>query len=416
MLIKAFAIYHQALNMGIPEHLPFEEKKVLRVLNQILLLGSIIPISYIILFYFLQIKGLYFLEILISLTSIGGWLLKGWCKRNISKIILLFLIPGELSYFPLFVGNIGAEFFYLIFVVLGFYILDNRSSQLLLIIYLITLLIISKIFILNHQYPEKYKVLETLCYYPNMLITASLITLSTYIFKHDTIRFHDTIEEQSKNLATKIQELKKRETILTQLLKELNHRVKNNLQIVSSLFTMQVYNSKNKIIRNALNDARYRIDAIALLHNDLYKKQNPLKPKLKTYIQELAQYNIQMFGVEESIEIETYIDDLSLKIETTSHVGLIINELLIYSFKQTKSSGFFKYRVILKIIQDNKAIIIEVCDANGNKNFFRSFKDSFSCKLINVITEQYNGYMVFNKEDKSYLQVWFHSDTEIINN
>lgn len=118
------------------------------------------------------------------------------------------------------------------------------------------------------------------------------------------------------------------------LLKEIHHRVKNNMQIVSSLLRLQARRLGDPGILEIINDSRSRIGAIALVHKALYRPDSLSSVSLHEYIGELTSQFVDFYAVEqERISLVTDVDSISLNIETVTPCGLIINELITNSFK-----------------------------------------------------------------------------------
>ncbi|MEA2004094.1 MAG: PAS domain S-box protein [archaeon] len=130
---------------------------------------------------------------------------------------------------------------------------------------------------------------------------------------------------------------KKMETSLHEkevLLKEIHHRVKNNLQIVSSLLNMQAKATKNKDITQILSESKNRINTMALIHSQLYENKDLSKINMKGFISRLLKqlfqsYNIRNTKISQNIHIGNY----QFPIDTAIPVGLIVNELLTNSIK-----------------------------------------------------------------------------------
>ena len=399
MNITKEQVHNEYQEKSIQPYLFPETYKRQRLQNQIFHVGVFIPLIYSILFYFLKIKGLYLIELLLFSSSMTGCILNQKGKKKISKIILLLILPFELTYFPIFVEDIGADFFLFIFLVIGFYVLDSKIYLSLFVSYIITLILISHYFISLGQYPEEYKILIKIFYYPDLLISTVLIASSTYIFKIDSTVYQKTIIKQSKELEQKVVELQKRETILTKLLSELNHRVKNNLQFISSLFTMQIYSSNNKIIKNNLEAARNRIDTVALLYQHLYKRENPLNLNLNKYVCEIVRYAVQITDYEEYVELDMHIDEIYLNNDITSHIGLILNELITNTLKYGISENKETIKITVNIKKEKNILNIMVRDSGpGFSSILQEEKnDSFGMKLIRTIIGRYNGHIeLFN--------------------
>lgn len=394
-------LYRAAINLGINEEIPHQEQKKLRITNLILLISTIIPFNYIVLALLVDIPEMIPIQLVISLISFGAYRMNGGELSKVSMFILLYVIPTLLLYFPLFVGDIGGEFFYYIFIVIGFYLMDKMRHALILALYLFLLLLFAKYAILNIQHPPKFLLLEAICYYPNIFISAFLIALSTFLFKYDTVRYQSIIEEQSVELNKQVVDLEAKDRLSSKLFKELNHRVKNNLQMVSSLFSMQVYKHKNQETVQALNRARNRIDSIAILHQYMYQKEKLPNPSLKKYIQKLAEYVAHASGFAGQVELQLEVEKTNRTIEETTHIGLIVNELLTNSFKygMNPQLGENLVKVEIKRIKDGLLILVSDSGCGFPKGFELTGDNSFGLELVSTIAMQYNGELkVYNEQ------------------
>ena len=118
------------------------------------------------------------------------------------------------------------------------------------------------------------------------------------------------------------------------LLQEIHHRVKNNLQIISSLLRLQSRQLNDTRMVEILNDSRGRIGAMSLIHKSLYNPSNLSSVSFHDYINELALQLFDFYAVDpEQITLITDLESISLNIETATPCGLIINELVTNSLK-----------------------------------------------------------------------------------
>lgn len=149
------------------------------------------------------------------------------------------------------------------------------------------------------------------------------------------------------------------------LLKEIHHRVKNNLQVVSSLLNLQSRNIQDPTALAAIKEGRDRVKSMALIHQNLYDDDNLMGVDVKDYIEKLVQslftsYNIQ----EEKIKLRTEIDDLNLDVDSVVPIGLILTELisnsLKYAFDEEKIDG----ELMIKLKQEKGNLLLQVKD-NG---------------------------------------------------
>jgi two-component sensor histidine kinase len=124
-------------------------------------------------------------------------------------------------------------------------------------------------------------------------------------------------------------------------LKEIHHRVKNNLQVISSLLNLQSKNISDEKALQALNEGKNRVRSMALIHQNLYRDDNLMGVDVQQYIEKLIEslftsYNIQI----NKIALQTNIDKIELDVDTVIPLGLILNELisnaLKYAFENTE--------------------------------------------------------------------------------
>ena len=120
----------------------------------------------------------------------------------------------------------------------------------------------------------------------------------------------------------------------TALLKEVHHRVKNNLQIVASLLSLQAGRVQHREAMDVLHDTRNRVHSMALLHEVLYSSNNLAQVNFAAYVNELCTRLFRSFGPDVSrVNLEKHVDHTSLPLEQSVPCGLIINELISNALK-----------------------------------------------------------------------------------
>src|SRR5690606_8215963 len=118
------------------------------------------------------------------------------------------------------------------------------------------------------------------------------------------------------------------------LLKEIHHRVKNNLQTVSSLLSLQSRNAPDPEVRQLIKSSQNRVISMAMVHEMLYMRQDLSKIEYKSYVQELGEYLVRSFkGTENNITLTVNIPDIKLGIDTAIPLGLLINEIITNALK-----------------------------------------------------------------------------------
>ena len=128
--------------------------------------------------------------------------------------------------------------------------------------------------------------------------------------------------------------LRKRNEEKEFLIKEIHHRVKNNLQILSSLLHLQSRQITDDAALDAVREGQHRVDAMGLIHQKLYMGDNMAKVEMKDYLEQFGQNMLDSFGIEDDrIKLVYELEPMYLDVDTAIPLGLIINELVTNSFK-----------------------------------------------------------------------------------
>ena len=189
------------------------------------------------------------------------------------------------------------------------------------------------------------------------------------------------------------------------LLKEIHHRVKNNLQIISSILSLQTHYLNNKPVTDVLNECRDRVLSMSLLHEQLYGSNNFSSINFENFVRILINRLLSTYNyLFEKISFNININDLKLSIETSINLGLILNELvtnsLKYAFKE-KVDG----KIDISLKSENEKIILKVSD-NGKglpENFDINRLKSLGFEIVNSLVEQLRGELtIFNHEGTEF--------------
>ncbi len=199
------------------------------------------------------------------------------------------------------------------------------------------------------------------------------------------------LEEKNQKIAEALHE---REI----LLKEVHHRVKNNLQIISSLLSLQNKFSENKSPSDILHQSQDKIQAMAIIHEKLYQSQDLSSINLKTYLDSLLEYFKTSYQLtDKNISIHTAIDAIALDMDHLVPCGLIINEILTnsikYAFPDHKQGN-----IHIQAVQKQEQCVLTIQDdgIGFSKTFQPSEAQSLGLRLIHGLTRQIKGYVAIS--------------------
>jgi PAS domain S-box-containing protein len=178
------------------------------------------------------------------------------------------------------------------------------------------------------------------------------------------------------------------------LLREIHHRVKNNLQIISSLLSLQTPNIKNKKDLEIFMDSQNRIRSMALVHEKLYQRKDISGINFEEYVKELTNILKDSYRIKaEFIEFKIDVDDIMLNIDLSIGLGLIINELVSNAFKHAFPGNVNGLVEIIVKSGENNSLFIRVAD-NGvgiPENIDFRNTDSLGLQLVTTLVEQHGG-------------------------
>jgi two-component sensor histidine kinase len=218
-----------------------------------------------------------------------------------------------------------------------------------------------------------------------------LLVLLFFVYRLQVLR-----KKAYQKVAEQRDIIEKREKEKALLLKELNHRVKNNLQMVSSMFSLQAGQFRGEPAADALVAARRRIDALMLIHQKLYREDVDTHIKLADYIKELTDNLVYGFGKE--VDLKLNLSDDKLYIDSAIPLGIIINELLTNSLKYASDGKALTIYVDLK--QENDKLHLVLADNGPGFPEGHDIKKSRSLglKLVHSLIRQLHGELTQTNE------------------
>ena len=188
------------------------------------------------------------------------------------------------------------------------------------------------------------------------------------------------------------------------LLKEIHHRVKNNLQLISGLLNLQFQKHKHLGISEMINDSQKHISSIAFAHEMLYQEEDLSLIEMKKYLGELGVRLLQL-NIANKVSYKISIEEISLPINYATTLGLILNELITNSLKHAFQKGDGEVRVSLS--KNENGMHQFKYEDNGVGMDLESIhqpQESLGLKLIKMFAEEIDAELhIDNKEGLSYI-------------
>lgn len=347
---------------------------------------QIIPVTFITFGLLNLVNTLFFhkhrkLTLTYNITSISGLLA--------STIITLYS------------GGINSPFiFVLALIVFAGYISTRGYGQIYLNLNLVVIILIYSQSLPDFSFTHNVVPVESRNIFGLFSILFSVYLLGGVIGKNLLKAHHELHKIRNENEAR----IKEKDT----LLKEIHHRVKNNLQTVSSLLSLQSRVIEEPRMKNMIKSSQNRVISMAMVHEMLYMRHDLSKIEYKSYVEELTDYLVRSFkGSENNISIKIIIPDVKLGIDTAIPLGLLINEVvtnaLKYGIKDNEPGEIY-----IDLQKSNDKDYILYIGDNGEgypETISHKNTKSLGLKLIHNLSRQLKGSIKrdFSKKGTNYI-------------
>ena len=287
----------------------------------------------------------------------------------------------------------------------------NKKHGLFLSILHFTSLVFFYFYFTSYIYEKTF--FSELNFYDNLSIGFNLLFafLVFLFFIQQTI---DTNIKASQKIKLINQEIYNQFEIINQqneektvLLKEIHHRVKNNLQIIVSLLRLQSYQIENKEHNQSFNEAINRVIAISSIHEKIYQNDSFKRINIEEYFEDLCNEIISMHDINTSIKTNFNFEIKTISIDPVVPIALIFNELISNSIKHfDKINENLIISIEFKNINNNN-VVLDYSD-NGTWNETTK-KNTLGLELINALTKQINGKMKLTKHPSTLFNFEFEN-------
>jgi two-component sensor histidine kinase len=249
-------------------------------------------------------------------------------------------------------------------------------------------------------------------------IIALLLIIIALLYNRYRIRQRSNrqLESQQKEINLKNTSLEKlvneKDGLLEEkewLLKEIHHRVNNNLQIVMSLLNTQSAYLDNDSAILAIRDSQHRMRAMSLIHQKLYQSDKVAIIDMQAYIEELTSYLDDNFNVNNRIKFQLYVSPIELDIAQAVPLGLIINEIITNAIKYAfpdNSQGMIS--ISMDLVEQGDVLLVIADNGKGLPAGFDSAgSHSLGMNLVQGLTKQLNGTFTIKSQQGVTVNIRF---------
>jgi two-component sensor histidine kinase len=193
------------------------------------------------------------------------------------------------------------------------------------------------------------------------------------------------------------------------LLKEIHHRVKNSLQLASSLLELQSKNIQDEKVRESIHEGQERVRAIALIHQKLYQNENLTNIDFNEYTTLLTNDIQKIYPANDEVTIDIDIANMSFDIDTAIPLGLILNELITNAFKYAfinKKDNHISIS-IKKDVEDKYLLTVKDNGTGSAIPIDINSTSSLGLRLVKRLTKQLHGSLTYTCQNGCNFQIFF---------
>ncbi|WP_324028309.1 histidine kinase dimerization/phosphoacceptor domain -containing protein [Maribacter sp. BPC-D8] len=340
---------------------------------------------------------------ILNITQVIPFLLVGFAVLNIINILYFKVHKNIVPTFnfssiiglitavavTVYSGGINSPFIFMIpLIAFGGFINSTRYGRVYFNIITVLILLVFTQSIPELRITENLVPEESSSVFSLVSILFAVFILGNTLGK-TLLKTYNAMYSSKKELSNQVHEKQN-------LLKEVHHRVKNNLQTVSSLLSLQSRNIEAGPMKGLLKSTQNRVIAMAMVHEMLYMRNDISHIEYKSYVQELGEYLIRSIkGNDNNVDLIIDIPDIKLGIDTAIPLGLLINETLTNALKygiESDKEGAISIKLQKDLEQEN-CYILEIGDNGIGFPETINYKTtkSLGLKLIHNLTRQLRG-------------------------
>lgn len=344
-----------------------------------------------------------------------GFYLNKIHKHRFSTFFIITIFSLLTFYLDSYSGLSAAVYLFYFPIIMGIvFIFDLKEDIKIIIFHLALIVILIIINILTHYNLFKSNHLTEQDQFEmfvfNILFSIALTSFFVYLTIQNNLNQSDSyrrqIADREKSEAIIKLSLEEKDVLMS----ELNHRVKNNLAIISGLFSLKLNDDIHEDAKKVLIDSKNRIQSMALIHNLLYNDHQVMNVGFEDYINQLIkEINSSYPSISNSIKVTSQINQIFLSIKTAIPCGLILNELLTNCYKHA-FKGRTEGKISISITYKNDQFELYVKDDGVGIPSDYNKKKSLGVTVIKALTEQLDGVSKFTNDGGTLFELSFKNN------
>jgi two-component sensor histidine kinase len=240
-------------------------------------------------------------------------------------------------------------------------------------------------------------------------LALQLINEKKVIIENQNMHLENMVAERTKKLEDRNIVISKKNKEKSIMMREIHHRVKNNLQMISSMVRIQSRYEDNDESQYSLKQVERRIQTMALLHEKIYQSENLSEINIKAYIRSIVLDLFTIYNVEKTTTYNLNIINYKYETETVLYLGLLINELLTNALKHSfldEEKGHIKIKIEVINEKEHKLTISSSGKRINIEEFYNS--KSLGNHLINNFVRQLDGTLTINNSPETSFEILFN--------
>jgi two-component sensor histidine kinase len=367
------------------------------------LTGVFAHLSCLFYFYFTSVMEMFYYDICITIYfSVFAYLI--YKDYNLKAIFILASIEMVVhGYLCSYYVGYQCDFIFFVLALPCVFLLDSTWK---------TWQIISYLLLLTIMFSVNYLIFETAI--PVYILPENLITWTSVVMSFTTacivliilFYFSKAVNTNEAALKEVCLTLNNKNDENKAMLKEIHHRVKNNLQVINSLLSMQSRFIEDESVVAMFKESQKRIMTIAAIHEKLYNSDNLKDLNAKTHITTLVNELIKSYSISQKIKLKIDIEPIYLGLESLVPLGLIINEIITNSLKHAFSSEE-ENTITLSLVKKDDALFEMLISDDGIGFDSAILKKGLGQKLISIFVKQLNGSIELLKQKGTTYKIIF---------